>query len=97
MRVFIPDEVLQKLLRPVGESEGGFQNCSRRIQEGIGYDSAKRWFVDLRRDDPARVIEYSKPSYGSGTYQDNYFRPLAPFVVAELEKEQPRLFGDEDE
>ena len=59
------------LMRPVGKStqRGGFQRLIERLQRGCRWRLSGGWELSMSNEDATRVLEYSKPSYGAGTYQ----------------------------
>jgi hypothetical protein len=102
IRVPITQEQYEGLKRPINLHRsrwGGFQHLIYRLQCGVKWYDGKPC-IEMERADADRALEYSKESYGSGTYQSQ-LRPLVPAIKAILEYlpkpvKQESLFGDAD-
>lgn len=98
LTIQLTHEEYLRLVRPINmprEKWGGFQQLIYALQRGIKSDTLE---LRLDRDHARRVLSYSDPKYGSGTYQ-SILRQIEPKVRKALDLapavETGSLFGEE--
>ena len=100
--ILITEAQKERLRRPLGPCKrfGGWQYLIKRLQGQIHYQGAA-WLLSMSLDDARKVIEYSNPHVGAGTYQA-ILREIAPQVAEALQALPPErsdtgsLFDEEE-
>lgn len=86
-QICLTEEQFTRLSRPVNlplERCGGFQRLIYRLQEGLKRVD-HRWVLSFTCDEGRKVIEYSNPRYGAGTYQ-SILRAICPAIEMALKE-----------
>jgi len=99
LRIPLTAEECRVLSRQLGAGaqKGGFQLLIARLQKGCDRDEEGLMWLTFSPDDGVAIQEYSKASYGPGTYQTQ-LRSIAPKVLALLrENGLPASFRERNE